>query len=160
MASCSSSSITPREKYDVFLSFRGADTRENFISHLYAALWRRGIKTFIDNELERGEEISPSLLKTIEESHISVIIFSKNYASSRWCLDELEKIMECKRKHGQKVLPVFLHIDPTDVRKQTGSFGEAIAEHEIKENIDKVGSWRTSLTEAANLAGLDCKNFR
>uniref|UniRef100_A0A7N2R369 TIR domain-containing protein n=1 Tax=Quercus lobata TaxID=97700 RepID=A0A7N2R369_QUELO len=67
--SSSVSSLTPRWKYDVFLSFRGEDTRNNFTDHLYAALQRKGIVTFRDEEgLEKGESISPALLKAIEES--------------------------------------------------------------------------------------------
>ncbi|KAJ9128650.1 hypothetical protein P3X46_034651 [Hevea brasiliensis] len=87
-------------KYDVFLSFRGQDTRDNFTRHLHEALCHKKIKTFTDNNLERGEEITPALLRTIEESMISIIIFSKNHASSPWCLDEMVKILECKENFG------------------------------------------------------------
>ena len=88
----SSSSFTHQlKKFDVFLSFRGEDTRFGFISHLYDTLRLRGIHTFIDDKLPRGKEISTELLKTIENSMMSIIIFSKNYASSTWCLDELDR---------------------------------------------------------------------
>ena len=94
----SSSSYTPRPmNFDVFLSFRGEDTHLGFIGHLYNALVRRGIRTFIDDNLPRREQISAQLLKTIESSTISIVVFSENYASSTWCLDELAKIVECKK---------------------------------------------------------------
>ena len=94
----SSSSFTPRPmNFDVFLSFRGEDIRLGFIGHLYNALVWRGIHTFIDDNLQRGEQISAQLLKTIKSSTISIVVFSKNYASSTWYLDELAKIVECKK---------------------------------------------------------------
>ena len=54
-----------------------------------------------------------------------------------------------------KVLPVFYDVDPSDVRKQTGIFGEAFKKHEklFKENIKMVEMWRTALREVANLSG-------
>ncbi|XP_048227155.1 disease resistance protein RUN1 isoform X3 [Ricinus communis] len=163
MPSTSSSNVPSKTSYDVFLSFRGADTRHNLISHLYAALSRKLVTTFIDDHgLDRGEEISPTLLKAIEESKISVIIFSENYASSKWCLDELVKIMECMKTMSRNVLPVFYHVDPSDVRKQTGSFGQAfgVVKEKFKGSMDRVQRWSTALTEAANLSGWDSNNYR
>uniref|UniRef100_A0A6N2M6A9 TIR domain-containing protein n=1 Tax=Salix viminalis TaxID=40686 RepID=A0A6N2M6A9_SALVM len=149
-----SSCSRPKGAYDVFLSFRGEDNRKSFTGHLYTALVQAGVHTFLDeNEIPRGEELSKHLLKAIQESKISIVIFSKGYASTRWCLNELVEILECKnRKTGQIVLPIFYDIDPSDVRKQTGSFAKAFDKHEecFKE---KVKEWRKALEEAGNLSG-------
>ena len=150
----SSSSSSYRCDYDVFLSFRGEDTRNNFTSHLYKALCDQGFNTFINNDLQKGEEISMELLKVIELSMISIVVFSKNFASSTWCLNELVRIIEC-RNNGQLVLPIFYKVDPSEIRKQDGDFGIALAKHEekFKDDIEKVQRWRKTLTRAANLSG-------
>jgi hypothetical protein len=161
-SSSSSSSVTCQQAYDVFLSFRGQDTRNNFTSHLFAALDHKGIYTYIDNALESGESISPALLKAIKRSRISIIVLSQNYASSSWCLDELATIIECKERKGQIVLPVFYKIDPSEVRYQNKSFEEAFAKHEerFKDDQMKVQRWKKALKKVANLSGWDLKNYR
>ncbi|KAJ7975378.1 Disease resistance-like protein [Quillaja saponaria] len=141
--------------YDVFLSFRGEDTRYGFTGNLYNALHQRGIYTFIDHEkLKRGEEISPTLLSSIKKSRVSIVVFSKNYADSGWCLDELVHIMKCKSQ-GQWIHPVFYNIDPSDIRHQKGDVGEALAVHEKKPGMDKerMNRWRSAMRELANLSG-------
>ncbi|ONI21253.1 hypothetical protein PRUPE_2G055500 [Prunus persica] len=142
--------------YDVFLNFRGEDTSTNFTDHLDKALSDKGIYTFIDGELTRGDQISPALVKAIEESRISLIVFSENYASSRWCLDELVEIFRCKESKQQIVLPIFNKVDPSHVRDQTSKFGDAfkgLIESKFKDNEEKVLIWREALTKAANLSG-------
>ncbi|CAL2276355.1 unnamed protein product [Prunus armeniaca] len=150
----------PQPNHDVFLSFRGEDTRNSFVSHLYHELQLRGIKTFKDDpKLERGTAISSGLFNAIEESRLAIVVLSPNYASSSWCLDELTEILQCTKPKGT-ILPVFYHVDPSDVRKQSGSFACAFAEHEerFREDRERVKSWRTALTEVANLSGFDSKN--
>jgi hypothetical protein len=159
----SSSTAVSSKKYDVFLSFRGEDTRRNFTCHLYEALSRKKVETFIDNnELEKGDEISQALIEAIEDSHASIVIFSENYASSKWCLNELKKILECKKYKEQIVIPVFYNIDPSHVRKQTGSYKHAFAKHrrDLRHNNDMLQKWKAALTEAANLVGWDSENYR
>ncbi|KAM7518929.1 hypothetical protein LguiB_017891 [Lonicera macranthoides] len=162
-----SSSSALRYNYQVFLSFRGEDTRKTFTDHLYRALLQGGLRTFRDDdEIERGKKLELELRKAIHESRISIIVFSKNYASSKWCLDELVMILEWSRTSGHEVLPVFYHVDPSDVRKQRGSIGEAFARYE-KEFVngerdlrmktkwmEKLKGWKLALTEVANLAGM------
>ncbi|XP_057760765.1 disease resistance protein RUN1-like [Arachis stenosperma] len=150
------SSKSYKWKYDVFLSFRGDDTRRSFTSHLYHALCQKGVNTFIDyKDLIKGEQITPSLLRAIEASRISVVVLSENYASSTSCLDELLKIIECKDTKGQLVLPVFYGVNPSQVREQKGSFAEDLAKHEDKfrDDVNKVKRWRAALCEASTLSG-------
>ncbi|ONH89918.1 hypothetical protein PRUPE_8G023900 [Prunus persica] len=162
-ASLSAESAPPRWKHDVFQSFRGADTRRGFMSHLDHELryWQT-IKTFKDDrDLEIGTTISPELLTAIEESHLAIIVLSPNYASSTWCLDELSKILECM-EDTKRILPIFYDVDPSDVRNQKGSFAEAFTKHEerFSEEAEKVKRWRAALREVANLSGLDSKNYK
>ena len=140
----------------MFLSFRGEDTRYGFVSHLFKALSDKGIKTYIDDKsLERGDEISHSLLQAIQESKASVVVFSENYASSSWCLDELVGVLECKERHGQIVVPVFYRVEPTHVRKRKGRFGKAFSrlEERFAGSVEKVNKWRTALSTASDLSG-------
>ncbi|XP_071704613.1 disease resistance protein Roq1-like [Rutidosis leptorrhynchoides] len=145
--------------HDVFLSFRGEDTRKTFVDHLYTALVQQGIRTYKDDEtLPRGESIGPALLTAIRESGISVIVFSQNYADSSWCLDELAYIMKCKDEIGIIVMPIFYHVDPSEVRKQKGKFGEAFLKH-MSENNNKIEVWKNALVGASNISGWEMKHI-
>ncbi|KAM0030882.1 putative TIR domain, P-loop containing nucleoside triphosphate hydrolase [Helianthus debilis subsp. tardiflorus] len=186
MASNSASSVQKSFKYDVFLSFRGEDTRKTFVDHLYLALVNKGIVTYKDDEtIKKGERISEQLIRSIEDSRFYMIVFSKNYASSSWCLNELVEIMKCQKTTEHTAYPIFYDVEPTEVRHQSGAFGEAfaklVAKHEKgsgmfsflklftrkrkrtseEVELDKeedVGRWRYALNEAAGLAGMELKN--
>ncbi|KAI5314480.1 hypothetical protein L3X38_043656 [Prunus dulcis] len=148
----SSSSFTHSLAY-VFLSYRGGDAHSNFTYNLHSKLLQQGIKTYL---YRRGEQVPlPMLLKVIEESRVSIIIFTENFTSSEWCLIELVKILQCRESKKQIVWPIYYKVDPLDVRDQQGSFSEAIANHlrTFKDNIEKVLRWRAALTEATELSG-------
>ncbi|XP_076905303.1 toll/interleukin-1 receptor-like protein [Bidens hawaiensis] len=142
-------------KYDVFISFRGEDTRKTFVDHLFLTLEDRQIYTYKDDEqLLRGELIGPSLFEAIQESRIAIIVFSQNYASSTWCLDELAYIMKNRDERRQTVIPIFYDVEPSELRKQKAYYGEALARHELK-NRNKVESWREALVKAGNISRWD-----
>ncbi|XP_039161076.1 disease resistance protein RPV1-like [Eucalyptus grandis] len=146
--------------YEVFLSFRGKDTRKGFADYLYTSLDDAGICVFRDdNELQVGEEIGPELLYSITQSKISIPIISKNYASSKWCLHELAQMLKCKRSRGQIVLPIFYKVKPSQVRHLTGRFGDAINQH--KENLDErvVKDWEEALQKVSLLKGWESEKI-
>lgn len=124
--------------YDVYLSFRGEDTRKNFSDHLYAALQERGILAYQKDLIPRGKPLGPALLKAIEESRIVVVIFSSNYANSTWCLEELLHIMKCKDEKGLTVMTLFYHVEPSDVDNQKGAYKKAFDAYELKKCIIKL----------------------
>ncbi|XP_050257407.1 TMV resistance protein N-like isoform X28 [Quercus robur] len=156
----SSSSAAVRWNYDVFLSFRGKDTRYNFVGHLYEALIQKGIHIFKDDiNLDRGRPILPELLKAIGESRFAIVIISEDYASSDSCLVELAHIIHCKKEMGMTILPVFHHVDPSNIRKQLGTFEQAFIEHEKKENKETVEKWRDALREVGSLSGWHLKEY-
>ncbi|KAL5159574.1 TMV resistance protein N [Glycine soja] len=154
-----SSSRVWHYEFDVFLSFRGEDTRLGFVGNLYKALTEKGFHTFFREKLVRGEEIaaSPSVVeKAIQHSRVYVVVFSQNYASSTRCLEELLSILRFSQDNRRPVLPVFYCVDPSDVGLQTGIYGEALAMHEKRFNSesDKVMKWRKALCEAAALSDI------
>ncbi|MCI05550.1 TMV resistance protein N-like, partial [Trifolium medium] len=117
----SSSSLLDLKKYDVFISFRGDDTRVGFTSHLHAAIKRSHFETYIDYRITKGNHVWSELVEAIKDSTLFLVVFSENYVSSTWCLNELVEIMKC-HKNEQVVIPVFYQIEPSHVRKQTGSY--------------------------------------
>ncbi|KAL3739724.1 hypothetical protein ACJRO7_021055 [Eucalyptus globulus] len=153
------SSSIPERNYDIFLSFRGTDVRNNFLGHLYRALDQRGIYTYIDSEeLRKGEQIAPALMKAIEKSHIAIIIFSEDYASSWWCLEEVAKIMDCKKERDFVVFPLFYKVDPREVRTPKERYRKAMVKHQSRFGKDAVKRWAKALSDAGKLSGWHLKD--
>ncbi|XP_071718580.1 TMV resistance protein N-like [Rutidosis leptorrhynchoides] len=165
----SSSSNNHDKKYDIFLSFRDSDTRLSFTNHLHQALEGANLKTFVDKDvIPTGRYLKPELENAIKSSTASVIVLSKNYASSTRCLDELVLILDRNKNFKQIVIPIFYYVEPTDVRKQINSFGDAMAAHrqEMETETDgdkkrvlaeKIEIWKKALTQVSNLAGFHVK---
>jgi len=110
---------------------------------------------FDDQGIERSEEIVPSLKKAIKESRISIVILSKKYALSRWCLDELVEILKCKEVMGHIVMTIFYGVEPSDVRKQTGEFGFHFNETCAHRTDEDKQNWSKALKDVGNIAGED-----
>ncbi|CAN1326483.1 Disease resistance protein L6 [Linum perenne] len=153
-SNCEPKPLPPGE-YEVFLSFRGPDVRTNFVDYLYSRLIGSRIRTFRDEEgLPKGEVIASSLVEAITESKIYIPVFSGKYAESKWCLQELAKMVECwKRGKGHIILPIFYFVNPRDVRSQTGPYEEAFELHSQKHDADTVKEWRKALKQVGQMKG-------
>ncbi|KAL4376092.1 hypothetical protein GQ457_02G037400 [Hibiscus cannabinus] len=137
----SSSSSISRQKYDVFLSFRGEDTRTNFTDHLYDALQRSG-----------------KMIRSWRPAKRSLMNYFKPFINHGWCLDELVEIVKPKNEKGHKVFPIFYDVDPSDLRKQKEKVGEAFAKHQERYKEDKILKWRNALTQVASIKGWHLNN--
>ncbi|XP_054779038.1 disease resistance protein RUN1-like [Prosopis cineraria] len=156
-AGSSSSESTPIH-YDVFLNFTSEST---FTTALCDALGNKGIRNiFIDPKKLRKRKrkrkqvfASPDPLRAIGKSKVSILVFSEDYVSSPECLDELVKIMRCRRKKKRVVFPIFYKIEPTVVRHQKSVYEEAMVAHQQSFGDERVQKWKSALKEAAGLSG-------
>jgi len=142
--------------YDVYLNLRGK-IHYGFGGNLRKALREKGFRTFMSDEgIQSGSQVSPFLLKAIEQSRISIVVFSKSYACYTGCLEELVKIVECMESGKQLVFPVFYKVNPYNVRGLKKSYCEAFARHDKKfgKDSEKVRQWRSALSKVAKLRGL------
>ncbi|KAH7834148.1 hypothetical protein Vadar_013148 [Vaccinium darrowii] len=150
MASSSNS-----QSHDIFLCFRGSDTRKKFTDHLYKALKQEGFETFRDEEdIERGEDIKSELRKAIWNSKLSIIVLSKNFANSTTCLFEIQTILEHRKKLDHLILPVFYEVEPREIKDQARDLD--FAEKEVP--VEEVKGWSAALKEVANMAGMVSQN--
>ncbi|KAF8015789.1 hypothetical protein BT93_H1354 [Corymbia citriodora subsp. variegata] len=151
-----STSNTSRGEYQVFLSFRGHDTRHVFTDILHQAMIDAGIRVFIDEkELQLGEKIRGNLEQAINNSKLYIPIFSKNYASSPSCLYELVRMVDKSKEDEKKViLPIFYDVKPDDVKSNLEQKMEVWKNKFGPEDIKK---WRQALQEVGGIGGWEPK---
>ncbi|XP_054814620.1 disease resistance protein RUN1-like isoform X2 [Prosopis cineraria] len=148
---------------DLYISFRGVDDFDacKFIYPLFAALKSAleidGLSAFWDDKkLETANsDIPPHHLRAIQQSCISVVVFSKTFASSVWSLQELSEIAARINDRRHTIIPIFYDVDPSEVRKQKNAYKQAFAEHEERfpADLDQINRWRNAMTQVANLCG-------
>lgn len=141
-------------KWQVFLAFRGCDTRFGFAAYLYVSLVAAGIRVFSDHDPSLiGTDVALEISNAVDHCKISIPILSENYASSRWCLDDLAKMVDRKRTKGQKILPIFYKVKPSHVRDISYCFKANMLGH--KELFDGITyeRWEQALKEVGSSKG-------
>ncbi|XP_059633009.1 disease resistance protein L6-like [Cornus florida] len=147
-----------RLECEVFLNSRSSDTScHTFSDDLYNHLIGVRIDTIWDDNKDDGEreEIGDVALTAIWKSKVSIPIFSKNYASSSRCLQELTQMVKCKGSTGQLILPIFYDVQHSDVKHQSGCYEEAFHEHAKCFDDITVEAWKAALREVGQLKGWD-----
>ena len=158
----SSTSKLPR-MYDVAINFNGEDIQRKFVSHLDSALSAVAFTTF----LHHPNALNPMHIQQpiLNLSRVAIVVFTKTYSQSAWCLHQLQQIIEWHQTYCRHVLPVYYEIEPSDVRLQMADFGKAFKEtaHQTfsgQQLEHGMSRWSQALTKAANLFGWDESNHR
>nr|GEV98633.1 hypothetical protein [Tanacetum cinerariifolium] len=79
---------------------------------------------------------------------------SENYATSAWCLDELSLILEQRWECNRFVLPIFYHVNPSDIRKRS-EIPMIEVDAYPRWAYYKMTHWKNALKEVADLAGMN-----
>lgn len=104
----------------VFVSFSHKDIE--MANGLIRSLKQKGIEIFTgDNEIRNDQMVPASIEQAVIKSDICVILWSKNYALSPWCNDELALATE-RHSHGQMGIWLFNLDDSMVVPMQARKF--------------------------------------
>ncbi|XP_059063269.1 disease resistance protein Roq1-like [Cryptomeria japonica] len=157
MASSSSSFGSPI-LYDAFISHRGPDVKETLAKQLYHLLQERGCRAFLDREeIQGGDSIPFAIRNAICSSLVQIAIFSKGYADSSWCFDEL--VLMLQQPPDTLFIPVFYDVQPWELRhieNEKSQYAAAFSDRQRKgRNLDKLDEWKKALESAADISGYE-----
>lgn len=118
-----------------------------------------GLRAFLDlEEFDVGDSLPDKIQHAIPSSSVHIIIFSKNYAHSPRCLNELVLMLKTKAR----IHPVYYHVQPAEVRFCIeGSYADAFRKYEVQGRYSEkeIGDWKKALWEASEIAGWDLDAF-
>jgi len=137
----------------VFINFRGEELRCSFVSHLVDAFKRHGINFFIDKDEKKGKDLK-HLFARIKQSRMALTIFSKRYAESSWCLDELARIKKRADKCKLRVVPIFFKVKAESVRYQKAEFGRNFWRLAKTSSGEQIKKWKEALESVSDKVGL------
>ena len=150
-APASKAATSKSGEYDVFINHRGPDVKKTFVAHLYAALSSWGFRPFLDaQDIDIAEPVFEEIDKALKGACVHVAIFSKRYAESIYCLDELCAML----KSGRRIIPVFYDVDPGHLRRpEVGPYREAFKKHQDRETTEKISIWKEALHKVVDYRG-------
>ncbi|CAG7873235.1 unnamed protein product [Brassica rapa] len=150
-----STSVATQIGPQVFISFRGEDVRNHFVSFLDPALRRANINVFLDENELLNTDLA-RLLTRIEESEIAMVIFSKNYPDSDRSLDVLAKMKELRDQGRLIVIPIFYNLDPLVVKELRGDFGDKFRDLQRihLHQLERTQKWEEALVTIPDIRGM------
>ncbi|KAG0563344.1 hypothetical protein KC19_8G023000 [Ceratodon purpureus] len=138
-------------QYDVFINHRGPDVKKTFVAHLNAALRRNGFRPFLDaKDIGQGRHVFKSIDKALKGASVHVAVFSKRYAESKYCLNELCDML----RSGQVILPVFYGVNAEDLRWiENGPLKKGFEKHVKRGRTEEIEKWKEALRKVADYRG-------
>ncbi|CAN1730121.1 Disease resistance-like protein DSC1 [Linum perenne] len=140
----------------VFLNYCHEDTGNGFVSHLSTALVCKGIPVSPIgkySEMRKSTTTTSIVSSAIKKAKLSILIISNRYAQTQYCLDELVLIIKEMENNSQIVIPVFYHVNTTDIEEVNGVFGEAFDQFAESQSSSRKAEWSAALVASANVTG-------
>ncbi|GLJ24532.1 hypothetical protein SUGI_0468750 [Cryptomeria japonica] len=141
--------------YHVFINHRGPDVKKTLASLIYHRLEAHGLRVFLDQqELQVGDSLTPAIKSAISTAPVQIAIFSKTYAKSAWCLNELVWMFD---SNSSIIIPVFYDIQLSDLRYvKKGAYARAFKKHrrEGRVTTQQVDSWISALNKVSGISGV------
>ncbi|XP_057839610.2 disease resistance protein RPV1 [Cryptomeria japonica] len=152
----SSSTALKKEPYDVFINHRGSDVKLTLASSIYHFLDHLGVKVFLDREeLDLGDCFPKAIEDVARSALIHIAIFSKDYAKSPYCLEELSFMLEIR----STIIPVFYNVKPADLRWEVtrGLYADAFSKYETQGRYrpEKLNKWKEALHKVSFYTGYE-----
>ncbi|KAG0627724.1 hypothetical protein M758_2G223400 [Ceratodon purpureus] len=143
------------EKYDVFVNHRGPDVKLTFAAHLNDALRRAGFRPFLDaKSIREGSHVFKSIDEGLNVANVHVAIFSKGYAESKYCLEELCAMLQSHRECQKVIIPVFYDVNPEDLRYvERGPYAKGFRKHQSRNPQKDIQKWKDALIQVAEFRG-------
>ena len=105
---------------EVFISHRGPDVKRGLVSHLATALRTAGAASFVDDtgdgsqqSLQGGDPSWHTIVAAIRCSKVHIIVLSKGFVESAWCLEELLVMLYVQRRlppGSETRVPIFYNV--------------------------------------------------
>ncbi|GLJ07625.1 hypothetical protein SUGI_0071180 [Cryptomeria japonica] len=155
-----SSSLIQKPSFDVFINHRGPDVKKTLASSIYGILDSMKVTAFLDSEESQYGDFLPTTIEAaIRGATLHIAIFSESYAESAWCLEQLSLML----KSGAKIVPIFYHVEPSDLRyvaQGKGKYVAAFNKHEMKCRYkpEKLREWKEALSKVSLYSGQIIKN--
>ncbi|CAM6023962.1 unnamed protein product [Sphagnum balticum] len=107
--------------------------------------------------LEKGQHGQKKIYEALGCASVHVAIFSKHYADSDYCLDELCAMLESKKL----IIPVFYDVSPNDLhcKLRDGPYTKAFSKIHRWRQASEVKKWKEALRMAAQLSGFKLVDY-
>ncbi|CAF2075873.1 unnamed protein product [Brassica napus] len=97
---------------DVFISHRRIDTKKTISGLLHDYFTRLHLNSFLDSKsLKPGDRLLFEVNAAIRECSVGIAVFSPRYCDSYFCLHELMRLMENKKR----IIPIFCNVKPSEL---------------------------------------------
>jgi hypothetical protein len=125
--------------------------KKTFVPHLYVALCTAGFHPFLDaKSLNNAQHVFNSINEALNGVSVHIVVFSKGYAKSKYCLNELCDML----KSGKDILPIFYDVELEHLKRPNhGPFVAAFRKHLKRGRKDDIKRWEEALLKVANITG-------